>query len=569
MKLRIKILALSTALLAILCVALFVSLRLQKEVHEEIATGTEYHLPLATLFAEAEVAAVSYQLTLAKAIGGDAAPDLGAYERREREIMARLVSRLDAAESLLARAVVDARNDVKDRVTLARMDGTVRVVRREVAALEAAGRGLLVGLRQRDGVAVAARLDDFARFERVVTTDIDQLRRDIEKLAQESIAEVVRHEDNAMRVSVLLFVAAAAAGLGLAGLIATRLVGGLRRLVDGARKFEAGRAVTPIPVTTRDEVGQLTEVFNQMVTEIAAKDRIRDTFGRFVDPRIVANLIDASGGQVEQAERRVATVFFSDIAGFSGISEQLTAGAVANLLNRWFELSTEAVRAHHGVLDKFIGDSVMAFWTAPFVPGDDHAAQACVAALAQRDAMATLRNELPQILGLRRQLPAFAVRMGLATGDLVIGTIGGPTAKSYTVIGDVVNLASRLEGVNKLYGTSIIASEDTWRLACGAVEGRELDVVVVGGKTEPVRIFEIVAAVGKLSPADAALRDRWTAALDSYRAQDWRATDAALRACLEIAPDDGPALRYRERVAGFAAAPPPSDWDGAWRLEKV
>jgi adenylate cyclase len=569
MKLRVKILALSTALLAILCIALFVSLRLQREVHEEIASGKDYHLPLAARLAEAESAALGYQLALAKAVGDGAGRDVDGVEKQAREIMGRLLSEIDGAQALLAQAVADSRNDVTDRVALARIDGTMRVIRREAAALEASGRHVLAALRRGDEAAAVAQFREFARSERAIDAEIESARRDVEKVSEEAIEEVVGHENEALRISMLLFAAAAIVGLGLAGVIASRLVGGLRRLVDGATEFETGGTMPPIPVTTQDEVGQLTRVFNRMVSEIAAKDRIRDTFGRFVDPKVVANLIDTSGGEVQQAERRVATVFFSDLAGFSGISEQLTAAAVANLLNRWFELSTEAIRAHSGVLDKFIGDAVMAFWTPPFVAGDDHATQACLAALAQRKSMLALRGELPQILGLRRQLPRIDVRMGLATGELVVGTIGGPTAKSYTVIGDVVNLASRLEGVNKVYGTSIIAAEETWRLARSAVEGRELDVVVVGGKTEPVRIFEVVAPVGELAPADAALHERWAEALDRYRARDWGAAEAALAGCLEVAPDDGPARLFRERVARFAAAPPAPDWDGVWRLEKV
>ena len=569
MKLRVKILALSTALLAILCVALFVSLRLQREVHEEIASGKDYHLPLAALLAEAESAALGYQLTLAKAAGAGAAADFDLIEKQAGQVMGHLVAELDGAQALLARAIADPRNDVNDRITLARVEGTLRVIRREVASLEASGGTLLAALRRGDSATAAAQFHEFARAERTVDAEIESARRDIEKVSAQSIDDVVGHENEALRISMLLFGAAAVVGLGLAGVIATRLVGGLRRLVDGATEFETGGTMPPIPVTTQDEVGQLTRVFNRMVSEIAAKDRIRDTFGRFVDPKVVANLIDVSGAEVAQAERRVATVFFSDLAGFSGISEQLTAAAVANLLNRWFELSTDAIRAHSGVLDKFIGDAVMAFWTPPFVGGDQHATQACLAALAQRKAMLALRGELPQILGLRRQLPRIDVRMGLATGEVVVGTIGGPVAKSYTVIGDVVNLASRLEGVNKVYGTSIIAAEETWRLARGAVEGRELDVVVVGGKTEPVRIFEVVAPVGELASADAALHERWAEALDRYRARDWGAAEAALAGCLEVAPDDGPARLFRERVARFAAAPPAPDWDGVWRLEKA
>jgi adenylate cyclase len=569
MKLRRKILALSGVLLALLCAALFVSLRLQREVHDEIAAGRDYHLPLGSLLAEAEGAALGYQLNLAKAAGGEADTDVAVIEKRERDLLGRLVVALDKADALLARAIADPRNDLPDRIKLARIEGTMRVLRREATGLEASGQDVIVALRKRDRATAAAEMADFARHEQVLAADIERTRRDLEQLAEDSINEVVGHEDQARQLSVMLFVAAVVVGLGLAGVVATRLVGGLRRLVDGATSFESDGTMAPIPVTTQDEVGQLTQVFNRMVTEIATKDRIKDTFGRFVDPKVVASLIDASGMQAVEAERRVATVFFSDIAGFSGISEQLTAGAVANLLNRWFELSADAIRAHQGVLDKFIGDAVMAFWTPPFVPGDDHARQACLAALAQRDAMETLRAELSHILGLRRQLPRFDVRMGLATGELVVGTIGGPTAKSYTAIGDVVNLASRLEGVNKRYGTSIIAAEETWRLARGAVEGRELDVVVVGGKTEPVRIFEIVALAGTLSPAQAALHERWAQALSHYRAREWQAADEALAGCLELAPTDGPSLHLRERIGRLVARPPAADWSGVWHLEKA
>src|SRR5262249_9144766 len=152
-------------------------------------------------------------------------------------------------------------------------------------------------------------------------------------------------------------------------------------------------------------------------------------------------------------ERRVLTVMFSDIQGFSAISEQLTASVIANLLNRYFTVATDAVRGRNGVVDKYIGDSLMAFWAAPFSAGDSHASDACLAALDLQEALKALREDLPQILGLRRQVPPFVVRTGLATGEVVLGTIGAPTAKSFTVIGDAVNLASRLEAVNKIYGT--------------------------------------------------------------------------------------------------------------------
>ena len=204
MKLRRKILALSGVLLAILCAALFVSLRLQREVHDEIAAGRDYHLPLGALLAEAEGAALGYQLNLAKAAGGEADTDVAVIEKRERDLVGRLVASLDKADALLARAVADPRNDVPDRIRLARIEGTLRVLRREATALEASGQDVIVALRKRDRASAAAEMADFARHEQVLATDIERTRRDIEQLAEDSINEVVGHEDQARQLSLML-----------------------------------------------------------------------------------------------------------------------------------------------------------------------------------------------------------------------------------------------------------------------------------------------------------------------------------------------------------------------------
>ena len=198
-------------------------------------------------------------------------------------------------------------------------------------------------------------------------------------------------------------------------------------------------------------------------------------------------------------------MFFSDIAGFTSISEELTAMATVNLLNHYFAAVTESIRTNNGIVDKFIGDAVMAFWCSPFSPGDSHAAAACRSALAQQVAIGRLNPDLPNILGLRRTAPTLAVRMGIATGEVVLGTIGSTVSKSFTVIGDTVNLASRLEGVNKVFGTRIIVAESTLKLARSEVEARELDLITVVGKTEPVRIYELICLAGQLGPAESEL----------------------------------------------------------------
>jgi len=227
---------------------------------------------------------------------------------------------------------------------------------------------------------------------------------------------------------------------------------------------------------------------------------------------------------------------------------------------------TALIRARNGIIDKFVGDGLMAFWTAPFSRDDSHAADACLAVLAQQDAIAKLRDHLSEVLGLRRDLPEFSVRMGLATGDLVVGTVGAPNARSFTVIGDTVNLASRLEGANNAYGTSILVDEGTFQLAQNDVEGREIDFLTVLGKVEPVRVYEIMAAAGALSPVQQELRDLYAEGVAAYRTCDWERSEQHFAQCLAVAPNDGPASVFRRRIECLRGQTLPADWNGVWQL---
>ena len=175
-------------------------------------------------------------------------------------------------------------------------------------------------------------------------------------------------------------------------------------------------------------------------------------------------------------------------------------------------------------------------------------------------------THLSDVLGLRRDLPEFSVRMGLATGDLVVGTIGAPDARSFTVIGDTVNLASRLEGANKAYATSILVDEGTFQLARNDVEGREIDFLTVLGKVEPVRVYEIMAPAGSLSAAENELCGLFAEGLAAYRARDWDRSEQRFAQCLAVMPTDGPAAVFRRRVEFLRGQTLPADWDGVWQL---
>ena len=255
------------------------------------------------------------------------------------------------------------------------------------------------------------------------------------------------------------------------------------------------------------------------------------------------------------------SVFFSDLAGFTQMCEGLTPDATVRFLNGYFALMAQVIRERQGIIDKYIGDSVMAFWGQPFTDAERHAALCCEAALDQRAKLDAFRADLPNVLGLRVGLPRVEVRMGIATGEVLVGNIGSETARGYTVIGDTVNLASRLEQANKFYGTRILVSAQTRRLAGEAFDFREIDSLQVMGRSEPERIYELL---GRRGQSDMTGMQHFETALAAYRAQDWDAAEAALRACLEHNPQDQPSQVFLQRIASFRQTPPPADWDGVW-----
>jgi adenylate cyclase len=180
----------------------------------------------------------------------------------------------------------------------------------------------------------------------------------------------------------------------------------------------------------------------------------------------------------------------------------------------------------------------------------------------------SLRAEFPELLGLRSLPISFDIRVGIATGEALVGSIGSELMMSYTVMGDTVNLASRLEGANKRYGGRVLVSAATIAGADDAIETREIDRVVLLGQTQPQAVFEIMGRKGELAPALVELRTHYSEGLAAYRARDWDEARRAFAAALECVPNDGPSMTFIERIDGLATNPPGDGWDGSWHLEQ-
>jgi adenylate cyclase len=571
MTLRRKIVSLTLALLLLFAVTAAASVVLQHKITVQFSGVVDDYLPLNAAVATVDVFTDRYELDLWRLAADlrDGPADAAAIARQGEAARTRtaevLTTTFEKAAAALDNIVQDPRGNVDERVAMADIRGRFTYMRRALSPF------IEVGRRMSDALA-AGRAEDarhiateFTPYRQLFGEDLAAVRDQLAALTATAAAEVEQVSRGLIFLEVAMVALASLIGLGLSLIVSNRMMAGLERLLEGTRRVQDGRSYEILPVTSKDEIGKLTMAFNQMVEDLRTKDRIKETFGKFVDPRIVANLIDTAGGQ-DLAEKQLATVFFSDIKGFSGLGELLTATALVKLLNTYFSEMAELIHSRHGIVDKFVGDGLMAFWTAPFSRGETHATDGCLAALAQQDAVRKLRERLSEVLGLRRNLPEFSVRMGLATGDLVVGTIGSADTRSFTVIGDTVNVAARLEGANNAYGTSILVDDTTFQLAQNDVEGREIDLLTVMGRVEPVHVYEVMAPAGCLSAAECELRELFAQGLAAYRARDWDRSEQLFAQCLTVVPTDGPAAAFHDRIELLRGQTLPPQWDGVWRL---
>jgi len=566
----LKIFAIAVGLLILMAAAALLNMRMTRTVDSQLTIIDQNYFPAYVALAQANIRSVEEsayvrRLLLAIAEPGDNAAKLDQLHQQVATTGKTSDERIADARRYINRQIADPL-DFDDNIALARLDDKIEDLQEERRRYEGV-LGKLLGAAEAGNKPVAGELlgelddlrDDFDR-------KIDAARNEMRRLAGAAVIGTRAYQRRVVTIGVALLAIAALLGLTVAALVTLGLVRPVRRLLLGTAAVEHGALDTVVPVTSRDEIGSLTQSFNSMVGELRVKARIRDTFGKYVDPRIVAGLLDRPELTEAKGSRREMTILFCDMKGFTALSEGMTPAALVNVLNRYITVMSEPVRCNNGIIDKYIGDGIMAFWGPPFTGTDDHSGPACLAALDQLAGLAGFRAELPEITGLRRGFPEVDIRIGIATGDVVVGNIGSEQTRNYTVIGDTVNLASRLEAANKTYGTRALVSEGTNRFAADLVETREIDQVLVVGKTEPQRIFELLGRKGEVSGERLALRDAFGAALAAYRRKNWGEARAGFEGCLEIVPGDGPSTALLRRIVQFCTTAPGLDWDGVWSL---
>ncbi|KAB2923623.1 MAG: adenylate/guanylate cyclase domain-containing protein [Bacteroidetes bacterium] len=298
-------------------------------------------------------------------------------------------------------------------------------------------------------------------------------------------------------------------------------------------------------------------------TEGRQKAMIKGMFEKYVDRAVVQQIIDNPSLVKLGGEEREITTVFADIEGFTSMAEKMGPQNTVGMLNSYLTEMTSIMIEEYGTIDKYIGDAIMAFWGAP-LEDKDHAYHACAAAIKMQRKLTALHTKW-----IHYGRPVVNQRIGINTGKAVVGNMGAEARLNYTAIGDAVNLASRLEGVNKEYGTRLLMSDNTYRQVHDRVLSREMDLVVVVGKTEPVRIYELIALADEVqTDATKKFLEYYHNGLEAYKKRAWRSAVDQFNQALSIRKDDIVSNLYIQRSMLFVDNPPPEDWNGVFVMTK-
>ncbi len=555
-------------LLLMFCIALASLYRINR-VNLEVTDISKYDIPLVSYLTNINISNLRQQAQLEKIL------DFYQKDQAESATADEYFQKFDSLGLKIREQLRDANHLIEmglkeviqpDKVELALLQPMLSLVEQSHYRYEDIGLRAVTALRQQNVNALNQLWEILEKERATLDIQIADALSEIRSFTQISVNNARKHQRHIIWFNLVLTLLSAAFGLIGGYFLAMDLVRPIRRLLRGTVDIGKGNLDIVIPETSKDEIGALTHSFNHMASEIKLKNQIKSAFDKYVDPRIVDTLLKNPDSLNQDGDRQQMTVLFCDIEGFTQIGERLTPSGLVKVVNKFLTLICQPINKSGGVVDKFIGDAVMAYWGPPFTSKNDHATASCLAALEMFEALNVLAKTLPEVIGVKKDVPEIRIRVGIATGEVILGNIGSETTKSFTVIGDTVNLASRLESSNNFFSTRLLVNEQTQSMIVGTLETREVDSVRVSGKTDPVRIFEVLGRKGHISTGLLFLKSQFELGLAAYRKQDWDIAKNHLVACQTRYPMDGPTLVLIERLQSAHLLGLSANWDGVWTL---
>ncbi len=356
-------------------------------------------------------------------------------------------------------------------------------------------------------------------------------------------------------VLAMFAVIALLAGIYVSLLLAQRIANPVRAIVAETKRIRSlDFGARPLPSTHINELEELATAVEQLKTSLRS-------FEKLVPAQYARHLVTTGQEAKLGGERKRITIYFADIVGFTRMSEMMPPEELVEVLAEYLDVLSGEVIKHEGTVDKFNGDDVMAFWGAPS-PVENPTLCACVSAMRSQEALRALHLSWGE-----HGRPLLGASFGIATGDVIVGNVGSRERMNYTVIGDAVNLASRLQGLNKFYETSILISEQTMLEAGDAIVTRLVDYVAVAGREHPASVYELVGLADETSADDRRIASLHNSAMARYRERQFVEASDVFRTVVAERDKDGPARILLKRCLGYISNPPGEDWDGSYRVE--
>ncbi len=441
-----KIIGIAAGLIVLAVITSILSMVLAGKVGHLLDELTNKYIPAYGHLARVNVRSLERSLALRRMMGArmmQTTPDPAAYAeqlKRFQDLDAAVEQEAAAARKLI-NAIIDDTSTPSDNAALGRLDDRIETTMSDLRRrLNDESNRVLEQVDAHNFPEAARMMTNVDALRDEFNDRIDSIRADMLHQVEASAATVIGEQHQAIVISAVVTAIASVLGFVFAMLVGSGITKPVMRLLEGTREVEAGRLDGAINITTGDEIGELSAAFNRMIERLRQNQRIRETFGRYIDPRVAEGLLDQPALAAADGQRRIMTVMFCDMKGFTSLSEGVTPQGLVKIMNLYLSTMSEPIHAHHGIIDKYIGDAIMAYWGPPFIEEAEQAHVACLAAVDMMGRVAGLRRELPELLGVRAIPSDCDIRIGVATGEALVGSIGSEFMMSYTVMGDTVNL---------------------------------------------------------------------------------------------------------------------------------
>lgn len=554
MTIRAKISILAFALLALLAVVGGIALDGLSRVHGELKSLHRDILPLDTMIEglvrdEVEREAALYAALRANLRTGAA---LGDGDANGADALATLLENEAKALDELILGVNEHGPAVGHPEIAALLVAPSAALVERAAAFAASARRLAGDLRSRDAEATNRSFDAFSERIIALRDALDALGAAMRRGVEDAAARAEEHEARVESMVLIAALLALAAGIVGTVVISGMITRPIRDLVAAARRVEGGALDVSVTPRGTDEIAGLGRTFNTMVEGLRTKERIKETFGKYIDPRIVEDLIGETS--LLDSSRRTMTVSLSRYDGFAEFAENRPPEEIVERINLYYSAMAQEIAARNGVVDKMVGDDVLAFFGAPFTPEESQAETACLAALEQArwrpgDGEAGHRP-----------------RIAIASEASIVGNMGSEQIRSFTIMGDNVALAESMLSACDDYDAAVLITGATRARLGDGVITRHLDNVLLPGRDEPVALHEVLGRAGEVPEADIAFAETYNQALNAYLARDFDRARQMFEACAEERPDDPATGMLIQRLDLIEMDPPEDDWSGAWRL---